>query len=282
MMSIKDITIVITSFKSSAIIRNCLSSIDSEYKVVIVENSNDFDFKKKIEQEYTNVECILTGENLGYGKANNIGLQNVKSKYALILNPDTTLKSDSIDNFFKAIKKVSAFAIMAPFVQEKKDEIKKTGKFDNQPILVKNVKGFAMFLNISEFKEIGFFDENFFFFFEEIDLCKRLINHNKKIYLDSSIVVNHIGGKSHDKVLNQEMVLSRNWHWMWSTFYYHRKYKGFFISFLIVLPKVCSDAFKVILYSLFLNKEKRKIYICRFSGLFNAIIGKSSWYRPKV
>ena len=78
------------------------------------------------------------------------------------------------------------------------------------------------------------------------------------------------------------MELSRNWHWMWSTFNYHKKHKGFFISFLIVLPKLSSAVFKVILYVLFLNKEKKEIYYHRYSGLINAIMGKSSWYRPKV
>ena len=105
-MSIKDITVVITSFKSGQIIRNCLSSIDKGYKVILVENSNNLDFKKKIEKEFVNVKCILTGENLGYGKANNIGLKKVITKYALILNPDATLQSDSIENFFEAIKRV--------------------------------------------------------------------------------------------------------------------------------------------------------------------------------
>ena len=226
-MSIKDITVVITSFKSSEIIANCLNSIDKECKVILVENSNDSEFKKKIEQKFVNVECILTGSNLGYGKANNIGLKKVVSKYALILNPDATLQSDSIEKFFEAAKKVTEFAIMAPFVQEKKDENKKIHRIDNNPILVRNVKGFAMFLNISEFQQIGFFDENFFFYFEEIDLCKRLLNHGKKIYLEPNIIINHIGGKSHDSILNNAMELSRNWHWMWSTFYYHKKYKGF-------------------------------------------------------
>ena len=64
-MSIKDITIVITSFKSSEIINNCLNSIDRQCRVILVENSSDLEFKKKIEQEFSNVECFLTGENLG-------------------------------------------------------------------------------------------------------------------------------------------------------------------------------------------------------------------------
>ena len=73
-MSIENITIVITSFKSEETINDCLSSIDKKCRVILVENSNNFDFKKKIESNFKNVECILSGENLGYSKANNIGL----------------------------------------------------------------------------------------------------------------------------------------------------------------------------------------------------------------
>ena len=281
-MSIKDITIVITSFKSNEIIRNCLNSIDKQCKTIIIENSNDLEFKKNIEKEYNNVECVLTGENFGYGKANNIGLKKVKTKYALILNPYTVLDSSAIKNFFETIKQVPEFAIVAPLVQKKKDENKKIDNKNSSPILVKNVKGFAMFLNMSEFQNIGFFDENFFFYFEEIDLCKRLINNNKKIYLVPSIKINHTGAQSHDEALNKEMELSRNWHWMWSTFYYHKKHKGFLISFFIVLTKLSSAVIKIIIYSLFSNKEKKEIYYHRYSGLVNAIMGKSSWYRPKI
>ena len=281
-MSIKDITIVITSFKSDEIIRNCLNSIDRQYRIILVENSNNLELKESIEREFTNVECILTGENFGYGKANNIGLKKVKTKYALILNPDATLHTTTLENFFKAINQVPVFAIMGPHIQEKKDENKKIDNKNSNPILVKNVKGFAMFLNMSEFQDIGFFDESFFFYFEEMDLCKRLIDCHKKIYLVPSIKINHVGAQSHIKVIDKTMELSRNWHWMWSTFYYHKKHKGFFISFLIVLPKLSSAIFKFMLYSLLLNKEKREIYYYRYSGLKNAILGKKSWYRPEV
>ena len=139
-----------------------------------------------------------------------------------------------------------------------------------------------MFLNLSQFKEVGFFDENFFIYLEEIDLCRRLLKNNKKIYWCPNILINHQGGKSHDSSVNRQMELSRNWHWMWSTFYYNKKYKGFFISILIILPKLFSSTMKILIYSLILNKEKKEIYYHRLSGLFNAIMGKSSWYRPKV
>ena len=281
-MSIKDITIVITSFRSDIMIKNCLNSIDRQCKVILVENSNNLQLKNSIEIEFSNVECILTGENLGYGKANNIGLKKVKTKYALILNPDTTIYSSTLENFFKTAKLIPDFAIIGPLIKEKNNENNKIDLKNSSPILVNNVKGFAMFLNLSEFKDIGFFDESFFIYFEEIDLCKRLVENHKKIYLAPSIKIDHKGGQSHDKSVNKAIELSRNWHWMWSTFYYHKKYKGFFISLLIIFPKLISAIFRVLLYSLVANKDKKEIYYHRYLGLINAIVGKSSWYRPLV
>ena len=76
-MSFDNITIVITSFKSDEKIKDCLNSINNNCKVLVIENSNDIIFKKKIENEFSNTQCILTGSNLGYGAANNIGLKNV-------------------------------------------------------------------------------------------------------------------------------------------------------------------------------------------------------------
>ena len=281
-MSIKDITVVITSFKSDEKLKNCLNSIDKQCKVIIVENSNNLEFKKNFEQKFNNVECILTGENLGYGKGNNIGLKRVRTQYALILNPDAILAELTLENFTKAAELIPDFAIMAPHKQDIKNEIRENVEENFYPQLVKNVKGFAMFLKLSEFKEIGFFDENFFLYFEDIDLCRQLVNHNKKIYLISNIKINHLGAQSSDKLINKERELTRNWHWMWSTFYYHKKYKGFFISFLIILPKLTSAMIKILIYSILTNREKKEIYYQRFSGLINAIMGKSSWYRPKL
>ena len=85
-MSIKDITIVIASFKSEKKIKNCLNSIDNQVKVLVIENSNNLNFKENLEKEFNNVECVLAGANIGYGSANNIGLKKVKTRYALILN----------------------------------------------------------------------------------------------------------------------------------------------------------------------------------------------------
>ena len=135
---------------------------------------------------------------------------------------------------------------------------------------------------MDQVKNFGFFDENFFIYLEEIDLCKRLRKANKKIFLDKKIIVNHLGGSSHDKSINYQMELSRNWHWMWSTFYFNKKHYGYLFALISVSGKFFSAFAKVIFYSLILNNKKRKIYFQRLSGLFNSIIGKKSWYRPNI
>ena len=275
-----DLTIVINTFNSDEKIYSCLNSINPDYKILVIENSNNFKFKEVLEKKYLNVICELTGENLGYAKGNNLGLSKVKTKFAMILNPDTLVEKNSIDNFFYTALKYNDFAIIAPAIQEKK-EIEKIKK-QNNVFETDSVKGFAMFLNIEKFKEIGFFDENFFIYFEEIDLCRRLKKLNKKIFLDTSIVIDHIGGGSHNDSINFKMELSRNWHWMWSTFYYHKKYNNFIYALLKVSPKFFSALIKVFLYTIIFNNNKKKIYFQRLSGLFNSIIGNKSWYRPNI
>ena len=178
-MSINDITVIIATFKSGEKIKKCLDSIDRRIKIIIIENSNDLNIRN-LEKEYSNIECILAGANIGYGCANNLGLKKVNTKYALILNPDATLHSSAIENFLKESEKVGKFAIIGPYIQEEKDKFDKNYLKNILPVAVNNVKGFAMFLKMSEFENIGFFDENFFLYFEEIDLCKRLIDKKKK------------------------------------------------------------------------------------------------------
>ena len=129
-----------------------------------------------------------------------------------------------------------------------------------------------MFLNLNQFKEIGFFDENFFIYFEEIDLCKRFIKKNKKILLDTNIKINHLGGTSHDVSINFEMEKSRNWHWMWSSFYFHKKHYGYLFAIIKILPKFFSAMFKTIFYKFASNNEKKDIYYCRFDGILNSIL----------
>ena len=278
-MLLNEITIVITTYFSEEKLIRCLKSINNKCKVIVIENSKDNELKRKLNENYKNVECKVLSENLGFAKANNIGLKMVKTKYALILNPDTILKEDALDNFLTSASKIKDFCLLGPYFQTGK-ETKLENKFS--PISVNSIKGFAMFLNLKKFNNIGFFDENFFLYFEDIDLCKRVILSGNKIYLLPNVTINHDGAKSVNFKDQMELEVNRNWHWMWSSFYYSRKYKGFIKSLIFFLPKLLFSFFKFIILKILSKNYKSKIYQYRFLGLLNSIKGNKSFYRPKI
>ena len=276
-MEIKDLSVIITTFKSENIIKNCLESLPKNIRILIIENSNNYDFKEKIESKYPNVECYLTGDNKGYSAANNIGLSKVKTKYALVLNPDTVVEKNTIKNFLKTADSYSDFWLMGPINNQSGQN-----NFKGQEVIeVDNLKGFAIFFNMKKFNN-DFFDENYFLYFEEIDLCRKVKKNKGIILLNYKIIVNHSGGLSVNQNFREELEKNRNLHWMWSSFYFHKKHKGFIIALIIIFPKLFSSLLKTIFYQLILDKKKRDIYFCRLSGIINSILGKKSWYRPTL
>ncbi|MBM5786252.1 MAG: glycosyltransferase [Pelagibacterales bacterium] len=287
-----DITFLIVTFKSYSVIHNCLQSIPKGYPIVVVENSSDENFKKELENSYEHLECILNYENLGYAKANNIGLEKAKTKYVFLLNPDAILKKDTVQSILSAATDIKNFALLAPVIQNEPNpnfgffdgdnaDNLKTSLENNRYIQVDYIKGFAMFFNMEEFRTIGFFDKNIFIYLEEIDLCKRLKENQKNIYVISNATITHYGGKSHDEDVNHEMEVSRNWHWMWSSFYFEKKHNGIVAAYLKTFKTFLSALLKFLIIFL-LNKKKASYYKARFLGLLNAYLCKPSSYRPKV
>ena len=288
LLSKNNFTIVIVTFKSEKIIETCLNSIDQKYAVIIIENSRDVSFKKIIESKFPNVKCYLTGSNIGMGSANNFGIKLAKTNYVLILNPDVKLTQNTIINLTSEIELINNFAIAAPM--EITDLKKKNygfinnnhSKINNRPFKVDYVDGFAMLINKSRFKKNIFFDENIFMYLENNDLCKRTIENNENVYVIPKSQIVHFGAKAVSDEFFNEVEFSRNWHWMWSTFYFNKKHYGYFFALKKTYKKLITSLIKYLFFTLTFNPIKKKIYLMRFSGLYNSIIGKKSWYRPKI
>ena len=276
-----DLTIVIVSFKSGDILHRCIKSIDKKFPIIIIENSMDQILKLDLEQKYPNVNCILPTENLGYSGGNNLALSKVKTDFALILNPDVVLEKNCIENFFVTANKILDFGIIAPVsVDERYNNFDPIKDLDIKE--VEYVKGFAMFFHMKNLKWCNFFDDNFFLYLEEIDLCKRLRLKNIKIFIDPSIKVRHFGGSSHIPEINRPMELSRNWHWMWSTFYFNKKHNGYLFALIKILPKFFTSLLKFVFYLTFFKKYKSEIHKHRLLGIVNSVLLKKSWYRPTL
>jgi hypothetical protein len=97
--------------------------------------------------------------------------------------------------------------------------------------------------------------------------------------LISEAKIKHLGGRSHGKEFNLEMEISRNWHWMWSNFYYKKKHFGNIRAYNETILLFFKSILKTIFF-LFFSKKKFLINKARFLGLFNSYLGKDSFYRP--
>jgi len=277
MIDSSNISFVITSFKSEENIYNCINSIPEKYEKIIIENSNNAELKEKLESKYQNLSCYLMKENLGYGKGNNIGINYSKKKFIFIVNPDIVFPKGSLEKIFEILKNQEfSIAGLMENNNSKENTLFKNKGWDSKE--VDFVRGYAMILNREKMFNI-LFDENIFLYLEEVDLCKNIKNKNGKIKL-LNIFVNHLGGKSHGNKFDLEMEKSRNWHWMWSLFYYNKKHKGYFYSLIITFPKFLTSIIKFILCSFFNKYQKREIYKMRALGLLNSYFLKKSFYRP--
>ena len=199
-MNFKDITVGIVTFNSEKVIFECLKSIKKIKNIIIFDNSNDLTLKKKILSQFPNIKFILSKKNIGYGAGNNKIINLCKTKYLFILNPDTILKRNCENELLKTLNEIdnSDLSILAPISNDKnygyfndlkKLETKKKFKVDY-------VKGFAMLVDNKKIRSIGKFDENFFLYLEEIDLCKRLVKKGYSIYLTKTARIKHLGAQS--------------------------------------------------------------------------------------
>ena len=283
----QNLSIVIVTLKSEKVIDDCIKSINRDVPIIVVEHSNNHSFKEKLERNYKNLKCILSKSNLGMGTGNNIGIKAAETEYVLILNPDVILEKNAIEELLLASSKLSNFTILAPLEKNFANYGMFGGRIlnkslDDAPFKVDFVDGFAMLLNKKQLKEKAYFDENFFMYLENTDLCKRIFNNEGSIFVVPKSRINHLAAKTVDKKFADEIEFSRNWHWIWSKFYFNKKHFGFFKAFYEGAPRYFLSMIKFIFYLLINNKKKKKIYFNRVSGFYNALLGRSSWYRPNL
>ena len=292
-ISRQNLSVIIVTFKSEEVIHQCIKSIPEEIQILIVDNSNDKVLKENLEKIYKNVKCILAPNNLGMGSGNNLAIKDLNTDYVFILNPDVILYDNTIDEIINAQNNLDSFALIAPISDEIKFPNYKIDKNQNinfkykEPFDVISVDGYAMLLNIKrlsrydEFNNYSFFDESFFMYLENDDLCKRIKKLNENIYIIPKSKINHLGGKAVDIKYKSQIELSRNWHWMWSKFYFNKKHFGFFSAIREGLPSFTSALIKFIFF-FFINKKKRDKYLHRILGFVSALAGRSSYHRPKI
>ncbi len=263
--------------------------------VLIIENSLDHSFKNELLAKYSkSVEVYIPDENLGYAKGMNKALELSKDNFVLISPPDVDFSFDCLNDLMNCIKNFKDFVLIAPTYRDenqfknydtkifsKESKNKKTFKI-LEKYLLKEVDWIdsSVIVNKGNVKHLKIMDENFFLYFETMDMCLNFKRQNKKMYVVENIKFDHIGGASHEKKYNFEANLSRNWHYNWSKFYYFKKNYSYLYAFKKSLPILVKLIFRYFSNLVFNKKRERDLIKAEFNGMIASVFLKKSSFRP--
>jgi N-acetylglucosaminyl-diphospho-decaprenol L-rhamnosyltransferase len=196
-----DCTVISVTFNSA----HCISKLKflSEMpEVMFVDNASRDDTCEFIFAEIPNAKIIINKINKGFAAANNLALNQVVTPFALLLNPDCITTKEEITKLLQAAEIYPDAAIIAPHLIRKDGSLEVSYRWPHThwisrgpqaegPCCVGFACGAALLLNMRVMRDIGFFDENFFLYYEDEDLCQRIFNHKKQIILIPDVQITH-------------------------------------------------------------------------------------------
>ena len=273
----REVTIVIPSYKSRALLISKIKNFSDDYKIIVIENSEDKILSKMIKKKFKNNRIILK-KNIGFGRAVNLGAKYVKTKFFFVINPDTKIYRNTIKNLLTAAKKIKNFGGLSPEQLANK-------KINNKKKFLETDKlyGAALFFKTKNFRKLKGFDENIFLYYEENDFFDRCKELNMKMYIIKNCFHYHTSIQSSSAIMENKKekyysYLLSGWHGQWSKFYYYKKYRGFFNALIICLPNVILNIIQLIVYT-FLNPTKAKYKYYKVEGFLCSLIGMPSFKR---
>lgn len=185
-----DITPVLVTYNSAGVLRWSLPPLAECPAVVVVDNHSGDSTIALVHELLPRATLIETGRNLGFGRANNLGLAAVTTDYALLHNPDARLEPGALWALHEAARRHPEAAIIAPALYDQAgDAAPRVADFFRGPwhapaarpapepageLCAEFVTGAAMLLNLRLMRQVGFFDPWFFLYFEDDELCLRV------------------------------------------------------------------------------------------------------------
>jgi len=275
----KDLSIIIVTYNSKNVIKTCIESIKNfGCRVLLIDNNSSDETVKIAKKILPSIEIFQQKKNLGYGRGNNIGLKQTKTKYAIIMNPDAALTLKGTENMIKALEENSDICLAAPSLCETTEK----WKVDSKKVTVKNlakhvveIGGAVMIANMKNLKQIGFFDEKIFLYGEELDLCRRSVKAGFKNACLEGLYALHLHETSGPQTL--EHLFRKGWHYGWSNVYFRTKYKGKRNAYSSAFRFGLRDLFSSICYLIAFKIKKAFQTFGRSLGRFGYLFGMNAF-----
>ena len=227
----KNITVIVTLYKTPLSKLNNLMNYKN-YKLLIFEQEGNLDSKKKISNILNfKFRYFFNKRNIGLTKSSNLLLKKVKTKYCLFTQADINISSNSILKLFNTIKNKKESILITPNLSKKKNN--KIFKF------VKKINAACVLFDVKKIKKIGFLDEDFFLYWEDIDLIQRINKSNYKMIFSSKIYAHHDGSQSSKNDSKVSYLRSKNF--TYGEFVYD--YKNNKLRFIKIIRKFIQNLF---------------------------------------
>lgn len=216
------LSVIIVSFNTQELTLKCINSIfkhyekeieKKEFEIILVDNNSDDNTVKLIKEKFKNALIIENKENYGFSKGNNIGAKKAQGEFLLFLNSDTYFENSTINGMISFLKEKNEIGVLGGRIIDKNGNTQKSAgnffklynvfwenKFSPRTLQeVDWIEGSFFIIRQDLFNKIGGFDENFFMYVEDMELCYRIEKLGYKVYFYKNSYVVHLGQGSSDR-----------------------------------------------------------------------------------
>jgi len=225
------ISVLIVTWNSAATIEACLASLPADVDVIVVDNHSSDGTAAHVRQAFPAVRVLESATNLGFGAACNWAAREASGSYFLLLNPDAALAPGALEGLLASLERLPGGAAVGPRLldadgglelswgesptprTEWRRRAEQLGKRSPSPprglSSVDWISGACILIRADAWKAIGGFDEGYFLYFEDVDLCRRLTDAGWTIGYEPEHHVTHLRGRSSDQASAQVEVWYR-------------------------------------------------------------------------
>lgn len=287
-MPIPPVTAILVTHFSARVIGQCLASLPPGLPVVVTDNASTDGTRALIRATAPHAVLNENEVGVGFGNAANQGFARASTEFVLLLNPDATLRPDTLDRLLAAAERYPDAGVLAPALRDpdggwevshdvglfRRLELPRR-RTDGEPtgdICAEYVSGAAMLIRQEALAKVGGFDPNIFLYYEDDDFCLRLRKAGFSLVRVADAVVDHIGGGSIPRTWDKHFEKHR--HMAWSRRYIEAKWQGPAAARRGAWPALLRYALKAPGYLLvdFRNKGLRDA--ARFAGTLAWLMGR--------
>ena len=277
--STNEITITIVLYKEKTnLVFRCLENIKN-FKIIIVDNANNVSLKKKIEEKFQIHKYILNKKNYGVTIAANQAIKQCDTEYILILAADCLISDKNISILLESHKKYKNCFITSPTYYDKDSKLSYNGGSLPEKnlgtdalnlegdICVETVLGSIILFKKKDIIEIGLYDEIFFLYYLDFELCRRIINRKKSIIQIFDAKVQHAHG--HIKVRNPlKKIFIKDFNFTFDELYYFFKIKKHHDIFFKLKKKIPNYLIKFLINLILFKLSKSTYYFSKILAFF--------------